>query len=101
MRHRQGADVASLGLPLGAIQVPANGQPIVLLVDRQPTGGYTVLACVIRADLPLLAQRRPGDTLRFVLTSLPEARAALANQRAALEVSPSEDLVWAALKLAV
>lgn len=78
LRHRRGADVPSLGLPAGAIQVPGDGLPIVLLADHQPTGGYTVLACVIQADLPILAQCAPGDTVRFALTSYDEARAALA-----------------------
>ncbi|MCS6802804.1 MAG: biotin-dependent carboxyltransferase family protein [Chloroflexota bacterium] len=84
------ADVPSLGLPLGAIQVPGDGQPIVLLADHQPTGGYPVLAVVIRADLPLLAQRAPGDPVRFALTTLEEAR------RAARSLPPveSDDFGW-------
>ena len=85
LRHVAGADVPSLGLPVGAVQVPGDGQPIVLLADHQPTGGYAVLACVIRADLPLLAQRLPGMHVRFALTSLQEARAALQAQHALLQ----------------
>jgi allophanate hydrolase subunit 2 len=49
----------------GAIQVTLSGELIVLHVDHQTTGGYPVLATVITADLPLLAQARPGDTIRF------------------------------------
>ena len=45
---------------LGAVQVPADGQPLVFLADHPTTGGYPVIAVVDRADLPLLAQARPG-----------------------------------------
>jgi biotin-dependent carboxylase-like uncharacterized protein len=76
LARTRGADVTSLGLPTGAIQVPADGRPIVLLADHQPTGGYTVPACVIQADLPLLAQRGPGDTVSFTLTTFEAARQA-------------------------
>lgn len=84
LEHTGGADLTSVGLPVGAIQVPGDGKPIVLLADHQPTGGYTVVATVIRADLPLLAQRRPGDRVRFQVVDLATARAALADQRAVL-----------------
>jgi KipI family sensor histidine kinase inhibitor len=53
-------EMISCGMALGAIQVPAGGQPIVLLADHQTVGGYPVIATVIRADLPLLAQCLPG-----------------------------------------
>ena len=49
----------------GAIQVPPDGRPIVLLVDAPTVGGYPVPAVVIAADLPALGQLRPGDALRF------------------------------------
>jgi allophanate hydrolase subunit 2 len=98
--HTRGADVASLGLPVGAVQVPGDGRPIVLLADHQPTGGYTVLACVIRADLGLLAQRAPGEQVRFALTTPEEARAALAAQHAALRAISGEDGVWSGLRWA-
>jgi biotin-dependent carboxylase-like uncharacterized protein len=74
IRHGRGADVPSLGLPIGAIQVPADGQPIVLLADHQPTGGYAVLACVVRPDVRLFAQRMPGDLVRFELVAVEAAR---------------------------
>jgi antagonist of KipI len=82
LRHVQAADVPSLGLPGGAIQVPADGQPIVLLADHQPTGGYTVLATVIHADLPILAQRGPGETVQFAQTTPSIARTILRAQHA-------------------
>lgn len=63
----------SSAVSFGTVQVPPNGQPIVLMADRQPTGGYPVIAQVIRADLPLLAQLAPGKTLRFQEVSLQAA----------------------------
>ena len=70
------ADIPPEGTAAGAIQVPANGQPIVLGPDRPVTGGYAKIATVIAADLPLLAQARPGATLRFRQVSIAEAVAA-------------------------
>ncbi len=57
----------------GAIQVPPNGQPIVLGADSQTLGGYPLIACVASADLPLLGQLRPGQRVAFVEISLPTA----------------------------
>ena len=59
-------ELPSEGIVLGAIQVPADGQPLVFLADHPTTGGYPVIAVVERADLPLLAQARPGTAIRFV-----------------------------------
>ncbi len=59
-------ELPSEGIVLGAIQVPADGQPLVFLADHPTTGGYPVIAVVDRADLPLLAQARPGTVIRFV-----------------------------------
>lgn len=56
----------SEGIALGAIQIPPNGEPIVLLNDRQTIGGYPKVGCVARIDLPRLAQAKPGQTVRFV-----------------------------------
>lgn len=58
-------DVASAGVPLGAVQAPADGRPIVLLADRGRTGGYALVAVVDARDLPALAQARPGDQVLF------------------------------------
>jgi antagonist of KipI len=76
--------VPSLPLPPGAIQVTPAGQPIVMLADRQPTGGYAVVACVISADLPALAQLAPGAPVRLALTTPEEARESLRTLREAL-----------------
>ena len=73
------------GVPLGAIQIPANGQPIILFVDQQTTGGYPKIANVITADLPSLGQLRPGDKVRFEQVSPVEARRLLLEQEALLE----------------
>jgi biotin-dependent carboxylase-like uncharacterized protein len=59
-------ELPSEGIVLGAVQVPADGQPLVFLADHPTTGGYPVIAVVDRADLPLLAQARPGAEIRFV-----------------------------------
>ncbi len=75
-----GADIASDGVTPGAIQVPANGQPIILMADCQTVGGYPKIATVIRADLARLAHVRPGMSLHFQGVSLAEAAAARAAQ---------------------
>ncbi len=84
----RGHDIVSDGIALGAMQVPGDGQLIVLMADRQPTGGYPKIGTVIRADLPRLAQSRPGTALRFVPVSIDEAvqawRARLAEMEARL-----------------
>lgn len=67
------AEVPSLGVPAGAVQVPPDGQPIVMLADGPVTGGYPVPACVIRADVGRVAQLRPGDELTFTSVSVDEA----------------------------
>jgi antagonist of KipI len=58
----------------GTIQVPVDGQPIILMADRQSTGGYPKIATVAQVDLPILAQRKPGDAVRFKLIDMAEAQ---------------------------
>lgn len=77
-------DIISDGVVEGAIQVPGNGQPIVLCADRNPTGGYPKIAVVARVDRPRLTQRRPGETVRFVWTTPAAASERLANLRVRL-----------------
>lgn len=62
---RKPADIISAGIPVGTVQVAANGLPMITLSDGQPTGGYARLACVFAPDQWLLAQTAPGDYLRF------------------------------------
>ena len=69
---------------VGAIQVPASGEPILLMADRQTTGGYPQIATVISADLPLAAQLAPGDWIEFRICSYAEAVAALVAQEGKL-----------------
>ncbi|HWB45480.1 MAG TPA: biotin-dependent carboxyltransferase family protein [Hyphomicrobiaceae bacterium] len=69
----KGYNIVSDGIPSGAIQVPGNGQPLILLADRQTTGGYPKIATVISWDLPRLAQSRPGTALRFQRVDRAEA----------------------------
>ncbi|MGH2559486.1 MAG: acetyl-CoA carboxylase, partial [Thermomicrobiales bacterium] len=82
--HSRGADLLSEGIAHGAVQVPGDGQPIVLLAARQTVGGYPKIATVIGADLDRLAQARPGDTIRFVEVTPGEARSATLAYWAAL-----------------
>ncbi|WP_027170652.1 biotin-dependent carboxyltransferase family protein [Methylobacterium sp. 10] len=78
-----GYNIVSDATVAGSIQVPGNGLPIVLMADRQTTGGYPKIATVISADLRRLAQSRPGDPIRFEAVTLATAReAALERQRA-------------------
>jgi allophanate hydrolase subunit 2 len=79
------ADLLPEGLAPGSIQVPADGQPIILGPDRPITGGYTKIATVITADLGRIAQARPGDLLRFVPVDLEAARRAWRAIEAALD----------------
>ena len=83
--HARGHDIISDGIPLGGIQVPGEGQPIVLLVDRQTTGGYTKIATAIGPDIARIGQTRPGQRVRFRRVSLAEAHAALRAEQAWLE----------------
>ena len=69
------------GVTPGAIQVPANGQPIVLLADGQTVGGYPKIATVISADLPRLAHLRPGTRVHFEAVSHEAAHRALQDER--------------------
>jgi antagonist of KipI len=87
--HRGAADLLPEGIAPGGIQVPANGQPIVLGCDHPTTGGYAKIATVIAADLWRIGQAKPGDRLRFAAVEVSEARALYRRQeeqlRSALE----------------
>ena len=75
--HARGHDIVSDGIVMGSVQIPGYGQPIVLMADHQPTGGYPKIGTVIRADLPVLAQARPGTSVRFQPISVDDAVVAL------------------------
>jgi antagonist of KipI len=72
------------GVSLGAIQVPPSGQPIILFVEQQTTGGYPKIANVISADFHSLGQLRPRDAIRFERIEMSEARSLLIQQEALL-----------------
>jgi biotin-dependent carboxylase-like uncharacterized protein len=76
--------ILSEGILAGAIQVPGDGQPIILL-NETVTGGYRKMAAVIAADLPLLGQLAPGDTVRFQETDIAAAVALLRQVEAAVD----------------
>jgi biotin-dependent carboxylase-like uncharacterized protein len=84
LSHVRGADILSEAMPIGAIQVPSSGQPILLMADRQTTGGYATIANVITADLPVAGQLAPGDWIAFSACTLADAIAALRARHAAL-----------------
>lgn len=76
IEHRGVTELLSEGMAHGAVQVPADGQPIVMMADRPTTGGYPKIATVARASLPLLAQCPPGGSVRFRAVSVQAAREA-------------------------
>lgn len=82
LRHNeQGAECPTEAVLPGQIQIPADGQPIILLADAQTSGGYAKIAAVIAADLPRLAHLRPGEKLRFDWVDHGEAIALLRRQQ--------------------
>lgn len=77
-------DLLSEGVTFGTIQVPSNGQPIILMADRQTTGGYPKIGQVISVDLPRLAQLKPGDGICFSPITIKEAEELLIKREEAL-----------------
>jgi biotin-dependent carboxylase-like uncharacterized protein len=80
LRFSVGPDILSEAVPIGSVQVPGSGQPILLMADRQTTGGYAKIATVITADLPLAGQLAPGDWIEFVRCTREAAVDALKQQ---------------------
>jgi len=78
-------EILTCGVVAGAVQIPSGGAPIVLLAEHQATGGYPIIATVISADLGLVAQRLPGERLRFARVDRDLAVAALRDARAGLD----------------
>jgi biotin carboxyl carrier protein len=85
--HRAGADIVSDATAFGSVQVSGDGQPIVLMADRGTTGGYTKIATVITADLPLLGQAVPGTALRFRAVDSEAAAAARTDRERWLDAA--------------
>jgi len=90
LTNASGGRMITEGVALGAIQVPESGQPIVLFVEQQTTGGYPKIANVIAADLPSVGQLRPRDEVRFERVEMEAARGLFLAQEALLA---SEDLI--------
>lgn len=84
IEHAKGFNIVSDGIVTGAVQVPGSGEPIVLLADRQTTGGYPKIATIVSADLPRFVQQRPGSELRFEAVTREAAMAAAREQAAML-----------------
>ncbi len=80
IEHVKGADIISESIARGAVQVPLDGNPIIMLWDAQVSGGYTKIATVISADLDKLAQIMPGGKLRFQSVSIAEAHQAFRQE---------------------
>jgi 5-oxoprolinase (ATP-hydrolysing) subunit C len=74
IEHALGYNIVSDGIVAGSVQVPGTGEPIVMMADRQTTGGYPKIATVISPDLRVLAQRRPGAPIRFQAVDVAEAQ---------------------------
>lgn len=70
IKHKGDGNIITDGIAFGSIQVPPNGQPIIMLADRQSTGGYTKIGSVITVDIPLLVQSMAGFRVRFVEVSI-------------------------------
>jgi antagonist of KipI len=73
IEHLDSPVVVSEATPMGAVQIPGQGKPVILLRERGTTGGYTKIACVIRCDVDLLSQMPAGGRLRFVPITVDEA----------------------------
>lgn len=87
IEHTRGHDIISDGVALGGIQVVGDGQPIVLLADRQSTGGYTKIGTVCSFDIGRIAQVRPGGRLRFRRVTVAEAHAMLRQSLRTLDAA--------------
>jgi biotin-dependent carboxylase-like uncharacterized protein len=87
IEHARGHDIMSDGIPLGGVQVVGDGQPIVLLVDRQSTGGYTKIATVCSFDIGRVGQVKPGQRLRFRRITVDQAHDALRRHREDLDTA--------------
>ena len=91
LAYARGTDIISDATPIGALQVPSSGLPILLMADRQTTGGYPTIATVITADVGVAGQLGPGDAISFVVCSASEAMAALiAGERVLMAVERAE-----------
>ena len=75
IEHVKGGDIVSDGVPLGAVQIPSHGMPIVMLADRQTTGGYTKIGVLTPLSIEALVQKMPGSPVRFRKASIDDGTA--------------------------
>ena len=80
IESKNSSDIITDGIPLGSIQVPQDGMPIVMLADRQTTGGYAKIATVISVDIDKLAQMKLGNKIKFTPINLEEAHRLLGER---------------------
>lgn len=85
VKHLDKPDIVSDALCPGSIQIPGHGMPIIMMADRQTTGGYTKIGTVIGADLWMVAQANIGDKLHFIMVNEEEAQNAFYKQRDTFE----------------
>ena len=81
IEHKDGADIITDGIAEGSIQVSGNGKPIIMLADRQTTGGYAKIATVITVDIDIVSQKKPGDLIIFEKIGLKKAQKLLKRRR--------------------
>ena len=86
INRESGPDIVSDGTPMGAVQVPGDGRPIILLADRGTTGGYTKIATVISTDVNTVGQAMPGNTITFKSVTVEEAHNILREEEERLKV---------------
>lgn len=104
IENKAGVDIVSDGITFGSVQVPANGMPIVLMADHQTAGGYAKIATVVSADLPKLAQLKPGQKVKFLKCTVLEAQLVSADKLLAKiaklppEPKPKSKGLWGSLK---
>ena len=81
VENKNGVDIISDGIATGSVQIPSSGTPIIMMADRQTTGGYAKIATVISSDLKLIAQARAGDKIKFEAVDEKTALKAIKKER--------------------
>ena len=95
IKMAENRELVTEGTDFGSIQVPPNGQPIILMADRQPTGGYPKIGQVIQSDIPKIGQLRPGQKLRFQEVALHDAQWEIwQTYHDLLEIKAAASLKW-------
>ena len=85
IESKSGVDIISEGIAFGGVQIPSSGKPIIMMADRQTTGGYAKIATVIGADLPKLAQIKPSGKVCFVSVCIETAQKLSVDEKNKLE----------------